>query len=129
MAFSTGGTINNQSTNASGGATDNFAQRQRGKAREVSFPAIRNLQPATPLALDDDSAAPRAQFDLSNMAAGRIHLFGDQGQADSQGDTSQTHAPNTPHRFAMISRTPDRLSGAGQDSRRDVPDTARCRGR
>ena len=30
-------------------------------------------------------------------------------------DTLQTQAPNHPNGYAMISRSPDRLSGAGQD--------------
>jgi hypothetical protein len=46
-----------------------------------SFPAIRNLQAAGTLALDDDSAVPRAQFDLANVSARAVNLFGNQSCA------------------------------------------------
>jgi hypothetical protein len=45
------------------------------------IPAIRNLQSATPLALDDDLAVVRAQFDLSNVTARAVNLLGDQSRA------------------------------------------------
>jgi hypothetical protein len=40
---------------------------------------IANLKPASPLAIDDDLAVPRAQFDLAN-SAGAVNLRGDQGR-------------------------------------------------
>ncbi len=44
-------------------------------------PSVANLKPASPLALDDDSAMLRAQFDLANVTASGIDLFSDQGRA------------------------------------------------
>jgi hypothetical protein len=36
---------------------------------------VSDLQPASLLALDDDLAVRRAQFDLANVASGRVGLF------------------------------------------------------
>jgi hypothetical protein len=47
--------------------------------------AIRNLQAANTLALDDDLAVPRAQFDLTNVTAHAVNLLGDQGRAGKAG--------------------------------------------
>jgi len=44
-------------------------------------PTIGNLKPSSPLALDNDIAVPRAQFDLSNVSAGGVNLLGDQRRA------------------------------------------------
>src|SRR5208337_3569943 len=39
-------------------------------------PTIGNLKPSSPLALDNDIAVPRAQFDLSNVSSGAVNLLG-----------------------------------------------------
>jgi hypothetical protein len=43
--------------------------------------AIGDLETVRPLALDDNFTVERAQFDLANVAASYIDLFGDQGRA------------------------------------------------
>jgi hypothetical protein len=43
--------------------------------------SVANLKPACPLALDDDFAMRRAQFDLANVSAGAVNLRGDHGRA------------------------------------------------
>jgi hypothetical protein len=43
--------------------------------------AIRNVGAAVTLALDDDFAVQRAQFDLANVPARAVNLLGDQGRA------------------------------------------------
>lgn len=42
--------------------------------------SVAYLKTASTLALDDDFAVQRAQFDLANVTASRICLFGDQGR-------------------------------------------------
>jgi len=49
--------------------------------RTLSIPPIRDLKTARPLALNDDLAVPLAQFDLANVSARAVNLFGDQGRA------------------------------------------------
>jgi hypothetical protein len=44
-------------------------------------PPIANLEAARPLALDDDLAAQKAQFDLANVTARAVNLLGDQRRA------------------------------------------------
>jgi hypothetical protein len=46
-----------------------------------SFRRFANLKPASTLALDDDLAVQRAQFDLANVAASSIDLLRNQGRA------------------------------------------------
>jgi hypothetical protein len=43
--------------------------------------SVANLKPTRSLALDDDLAVPRAQFDLANVSARVVNLLGDQGRA------------------------------------------------
>ena len=61
--------------------------RRDGAAREPTralfAPPIANLKPASPLALDDDVAVQRAQFDLAKVTASGIDLFRNQGRAFS----------------------------------------------
>ena len=45
------------------------------------MPPIRNLKAALSLAFDDDIAVSRVQFNLANVAAAGINLFGDQCRA------------------------------------------------
>jgi hypothetical protein len=53
----------------------------RQSVSEPSFPAIANIKAAGTLALDDDLAVPRAQFDLPNVSAGAINLLGNKSRA------------------------------------------------
>jgi len=46
----------------------------------AGFSSVENLKPARTLALDDNFAVQRAQFDLANVAASGISLSGNQGE-------------------------------------------------
>ena len=48
------------------------------RSGQAVVPPIRNLRPSSSFALNHDVAVPRAQFDLSNMSAGSVNLFGDE---------------------------------------------------
>ena len=61
------------------------------------MPAIRNLKAAGSRALDNDIAVPLAQFDLPDVSAGRINLFGDQGRG-LQASTLFASLETYPHR-------------------------------
>lgn len=45
----------------------------------MRFVASANLKPARALALDDDPAVPRAQFDLSDVTDRAVNLLADSG--------------------------------------------------
>ena len=47
----------------------------REPTRALFVPPIANFKAARTLALDDDVAVQRAQFDLANVATGSIDLF------------------------------------------------------
>lgn len=56
----------------------------RGAPRALFVLTIANLKRARMLALDDDMAVLRAQFDLPNVSASGVHLLGDQAGALTQ---------------------------------------------
>jgi hypothetical protein len=51
------------------GARGNGSTNTRSRIQSGRFAAIANLKPALSLALDDDLAVLRAQFDLANVTA------------------------------------------------------------
>jgi hypothetical protein len=61
---------------------NSLAKNLRAESWQVGlsagFSSVANFKAASTLAFDDDLAVRQAQFDLSNMAASRIGLFGDQ---------------------------------------------------
>ena len=61
--------------------TTSLHDKEAKRSGEVSFPAIRNLQAAGSLALYDDLAGSRIQFDLANVAAGAVNLLGYESSA------------------------------------------------
>jgi hypothetical protein len=48
-----------------------------GMEASLVVASVANLKPATPLALGDDAAVPRAKFELSNVPAHSVNFLDD----------------------------------------------------